>query len=147
MGGVKRLEHVGLVVDDLETVVEFFADLGFEQGGGVMRVEGDWVDRMIGIDGAQMDVVSVSAPDGSGRIELTKFVTAADKEPPQSLSANLLGFRHVAYIVDDLDSIIERLRGKGLDTVGEIVTYGNVFRMCYVGGPEGLIVELAEELN
>ena len=145
-GGALRFDHVGIVVDDLELVTAFFVDLGFERSGP-MRVEGEWVDRVVGLDGVQLDMVSVNAPDGSGRIELTKFHRPTDPAAAQRPAANGLGFRHIAYIVDDLDSVIERLRGKGLDTVGDIVTYEDIFRLCYVGGPEGLIVELAEEIR
>ena len=145
-GGALRFDHVGIVVDDLELVTAFFVDLGFERSDP-MRVEGEWVDRVVGLDGVQLDMVSVNAPDGSGRIELTKFLRPADPEAAQRPPANRLGLRHIAYIVDDLDRVIEGLRGKGLETVGDIVTYEDVFRLCYVGGPEGLIVELAEEIR
>ncbi|WP_433196245.1 VOC family protein [Nocardia sp. CA-107356] len=145
MGGV-RFDHVGVVVDDLELVTAFFVDLGFERSNP-MRIEGEWVDRVIGLDGVQLDMVSVNAPDGSGRLELTKFHRPTDPAATQGPLANRLGFRHIAYVVDDLDGVVERLRGKGLDTVGDIVDYEDIYRLCYIGGPEGLIVELAEQIG
>jgi catechol 2,3-dioxygenase-like lactoylglutathione lyase family enzyme len=145
-GVVRRFDHVGLVVDDLELVTEFFVGLGFERTAP-MRIEDKWVDRVVGLDDVQLEMVSVNAPDGSGRIELTKFHQPVDPATAQSPLPNRLGFRHIAYVVDDIDRVVERLRGKGLDTVGDIVNYEGIFRLCYVGGPEGLIVELAEEIG
>lgn len=146
MGGVQRFDHIGAVVDDLELVTAFFVDLGFERGNP-MRLEGEWMDRVVGLDGVQAEMVTVNAPDGSGRLELTKYHRPADPAAAQSPLANRLGFRHIAYVVDDLDRVVERLRGKGLDTVGDIVNYEDIFRLCYIGGPEGLIVELAERIG
>ncbi|WP_370966584.1 VOC family protein [Amycolatopsis sp. cg9] len=145
-GGVRRFEHVGVIVEDLEAVTAFFADLGFEVAPP-MRIEDEWVDRILGLEGVHAEMVMVNAPDGSGKLELTKFHHPVDPAAPQATAPNRLGFRHIAYIVEDLDSTIELIRAKGLDTVGEIVNYENIFRMCYVRGPEGLIVELAEESN
>ncbi|WP_410633301.1 VOC family protein [Amycolatopsis sp. cmx-4-83] len=149
-GGVRRFEHVGVIVDDLEAVTAFFADLGFEVAAP-MRIEDEWVERILGLEGVRLEMVMVNAPDGSGKLELTKFHhpvdPATDSADAQAPAVNRLGFRHIAYIVGNLDSTIERIRAKGLDTIGEIVNYENIFRMCYVRGPEGLIVELAEESN
>lgn len=146
ISGVQHFDHVGIVVDDLELVTAFFVDLGFERSGS-MRLEDKWIDRVVRLDGVQLEMVSVSAPDGSGRIELTKFHRPADPAAAQGPLANRLGIRHIAYIVDDLDSVVERLRGRGVETVGEIVDFENIFRLCYIGGPEGLIVELAERID
>jgi catechol 2,3-dioxygenase-like lactoylglutathione lyase family enzyme len=143
-GGVRRFDHAGVIVDDLEAVTEFFVDLGFEKGSP-MRIEGDWVDRIIGLEDVRAEMVMVNAPDGSGRLELTKFHRPTDPDGTKDPLANRLGLRHLAYIVEDLDSVLERLRSKGIDTIGDVVNYENIFRLCYVGGPEGLIVELAEE--
>lgn len=146
MSGVRRFDHVGVVVDDLELVTKFFADLGFECGDP-MRLEGAWIGQVVGLEGVELDMVSVSAPDGSGRLELTRFRRPVDPAPAQSPPANRLGFRHIAYEVDDIDGVVERLRANGLDTVGEIVNYEDVYRLCYVAGPESLIVELAERIG
>lgn len=145
-GGVRRFEHVGVIVDDLEAVIAFFAGLGFEVAPP-MRIEEEWVDRILGLEGVRMEMVMVNAPDGSGKLELTKFHHPAGPAAAPAPEVNRLGFRHIAYIVEDLDRTIEGIRAKGLDTIGEIVSYENIFRMCYVRGPEGLIVELAEESN
>jgi catechol 2,3-dioxygenase-like lactoylglutathione lyase family enzyme len=146
MGGVQRFVHAGVVVDDLELVTAFFVDLGFERSDAI-RLEGEWMDRVVGLDGVRAEMVMVSAPDGSGALELTKFHQPADPAAAQSPLANRLGFRHIAYAVNDLDSVVERLRGKGLDTVGDVVNYEDTYRLCYIGGPEGLIVELAEQIG
>ncbi|HEY3867245.1 MAG TPA: VOC family protein [Actinocrinis sp.] len=146
MSGVQRFVHVGVVVEDLERVTAFFADLGFECGEP-MRFEGAWIDRIIGLEGVELDMVFVGAPDGSGQLELTRFRRPADPAGPQSAPANRPGLRHIAYEVDDIDGVVKRLRDGGYDTVGEIVDYEGVFRLCYVAGPEGLIVELAERIG
>ncbi|PWW66489.1 VOC family protein [Actinokineospora spheciospongiae] len=146
MSGVRRFDHVGVVVDDLDLVAGFFVDLGFERGDP-MRVEGGWVDRIVGLDGVRADMVPVNAPDGGGWLELTRFHRPVDPAPAQGPQANRLGFRHVACVVDDLDGVLERLRDKGWGTVGDVVDHENAFRLCYVGGPEGLIVELAERVE
>jgi catechol 2,3-dioxygenase-like lactoylglutathione lyase family enzyme len=146
MGGVQRFDHVGVVVDDLELMTAFFVDLGFERSEP-MRLEGEWIDRVVGLDGVQLEMVSVNAPDGSGRLELTKFQRPTDAAAVQNPLANRRGFRHIAYAVDDLDSVVERLRGKGLTTIGDIVNYEDIFLLCYIGGPEGLIVELAQRIG
>lgn len=142
-----RLDHVGVVVDDLDAVTAFFVDaLGFERDGGA-HVEGAWVDAVVGLDGVRSELVMLRAPDGGGRIELAKFHAPADAAGAQPLPANRLGFRHVAVEVDDLQAIVDGLRAQGLDTVGEIRDYEDVYRLCYVRGPEGLIVELAQRLG
>jgi catechol 2,3-dioxygenase-like lactoylglutathione lyase family enzyme len=145
-GGVRRFDHAGVVVDDLELVTEFFVALGFEKSGP-MRIEGEWVDRVVGLEGVHADMVNVNAPDGSGRLELTKFHRPTDSTPVRSPLSNSLGFRHLAYIVDDVESVVERVRAKGYEPVGDLVNYEDIFLMAYIGGPEGLIVEVAEEIS
>ena len=141
-----RFNHVGVVVDDLDAVAAFFLDLGFERQGGA-RVEGETVDKINGLDGVRAELVMVRTPDGSGMLELVKYHAPADSEGPRPLPANRLGFRHIAIEVDDVNTIVDRLRDKGFDTVGEVRDYGNSYRLCYVRGPEGLIVELAEKIG
>src|SRR5215208_6295565 len=139
--GMLRFDHVGVVVDDLDAVAAFFLALGFERKGGTL-VEGEVVDKINGLDGVRADVVMVRTPDGSGTLELVKYHAPADRQGAQPLPANRLGFRHIAVEVDDLNTIVDGFRAKGFDTVGEVCDYGNVYRLCYVRGPEGLIIEL-----
>ena len=141
-----RFDHVGVIVDDLDAAVAFFLELGFEDGGRGM-VEGEDVDRIVGLDGVRSEFAFVRTPDRSGSLELIKNHAAADTAGPQFLPANRLGYRHVAVEVEDLYGLVERLRVKGFGLVGEVRDYGNVYRLCYVRGPEGLIVELAEKLS
>jgi catechol 2,3-dioxygenase-like lactoylglutathione lyase family enzyme len=140
-----RFDHVGVVVDDLEAVTGFFLGLGFERDGGA-RVEGEAVDRINGLDGVRAEIVMVRTPDGSGKLELVKYHAPADDEGARPWPANRAGFRHVCLQVEDLAGIVERLRGQGLDTVGDVQDYGGSWRLCYLRGPEGLIVELAERI-
>lgn len=144
--GMLRLDHVGVVVDDLDAVAAFFLDLGFEREGGAL-VEGEAVDKINGLDGVRAEVVMVRAPDGSGKLELVKYHAPADNEGPHPVPANRLGFRHIAIEVDDLNTIVDGLRDKGFDTVGEVSNFEDTYRLCYIRGPEGLIVELTEQIT
>ncbi|MFC6823515.1 VOC family protein [Halopelagius fulvigenes] len=141
-----RLDHVGVVVDDLDAAATFFLDLGFElEGGGL--VEGEWVDEVVGLDGIRAEIVMVRTPDGGGKLELIKFHAPADNESAHPLPANRLGFRHIALAVGDLDATVDGLRDRDFDTVGEIREYEDTYRLCYIRGPEGLIVELTEQIT
>jgi len=144
--GMLRFDHVGVVVDDLDAVAAFFVSLGFERERG-MLVAGEIVDRINGLDGVQADIVMVRTPDGSGKLELVKYRTPADTDGVHPWPPNRFGFRHICIEVEDLNGIVDGFRDKGLDTVGEVQDYGNVYRLCYVRGPEGLIVELAEKIT
>lgn len=144
--GVRHFDHVGIVVDDLDAVTAFFLDLGFELEGA-RSIEGEWVDRVVGLDGVQVDMVMVGAPDGSGKLELSKFHAPSDQQGASPAPANRPGIRHLAFVVEDLDAILDRLRDKGLQTVGEVADYKDIYRLCYLRGPEGLIIELAEEVG
>jgi catechol 2,3-dioxygenase-like lactoylglutathione lyase family enzyme len=140
------MEHVGIVVDDLAAAKAFFFELGFEsQGEG--EVEGDWVDRVVGLEGIRVDYAMVQTPDGHGRLELIKFHAPASPDGDRQAPANIPGLRHIAFIVDDLDAVLDRLRSHGAELVGEVERYGSIFRLCYIRGPEGIIVELAERLG
>lgn len=143
--GLLRLDYVGVVVDDLDAVAAFFRDLGFEREGGAV-VEGEAVDKITGLDGVRAEVVMVRVPDGSGKLELVKYDAPADIEGTPPVAANRLGFRHIAIDVDDLDTIVDGLRANGFDTVGEVRDFEDIYRLCYVRGPEGLIIELAEQI-
>lgn len=142
-----RFEHVGVVVDDLDAAADFFLDLGFEREGGAFLAEGEWVDKVVGLDGARVEGIMVRTPDGTGKLELVKFHAPSDDEGVHPLPANRLGFRHIALEVNGLQTIVDGLRSRGFDTVGEIRDYEGIYRLCYVRGPEGLIVELAERIT
>jgi catechol 2,3-dioxygenase-like lactoylglutathione lyase family enzyme len=141
-----HFNHVGVVVDDLDAVAAFFVGLGFEREGGTL-VEGEVVDRINGLDGVRADIVMVRTPDRSGKLELVKYHAPVDDNGVHPLPPNRLGFRHIAIEVDDLNVIVDGLRDQGFDTVGEVQDYGTFYRLCYVRGPEGLIVELAQPLG
>jgi catechol 2,3-dioxygenase-like lactoylglutathione lyase family enzyme len=143
--GMLRSDHVGVVVDDLEAVTAFFSALGFEREGGAL-VEGEAVDKINGLDGVRAELVMVRTPDGGGKLELVKRPAPADNQGPHPLPANRLGFRHIALEINDPNTIVAGLGDKGFDTVGEVQDYEGIYRLCYVRGPEGLIVEFAEQI-
>jgi catechol 2,3-dioxygenase-like lactoylglutathione lyase family enzyme len=141
------MDNVLIVVDDLDAVIAFFVELGMElEGRG--PVEGRWVERVIGIDDVRQDVAMLRIPDGHGRIELAKFHTPQAVRPePRTAPANTLGIRRVMFAVDDVEDVVARLRAHGAELVGEIAQYEDVYRLCYVRGPEGIIVGLAQQLG
>jgi catechol 2,3-dioxygenase-like lactoylglutathione lyase family enzyme len=141
-----RMDHVGIVVEDLDAAVEFFSAIGLEREGGT-TVEGEMVDRVIGLEGARSDVVMMGTPGGGTKLELTRFHSppAAAGEP--DAPSNALGLRHVIFEVEDLRGTVARLEGLGATLVGEIVDYGDSYTLCYLRGPAGVIVELAEKLG
>jgi catechol 2,3-dioxygenase-like lactoylglutathione lyase family enzyme len=144
--GVTNFVHVGLVVEDLDETVRFLAQLGFHCGEpGVFS--GDWIGRIIGLENVTVEVVMARAPDGTDVFEVVRFhsPSAGAREPAPA--ANRPGLRHIAFKVDDLHGVVDRVREAGWETVGEIVDFESTFLLCYVRGPEGLIVELAERLD
>jgi catechol 2,3-dioxygenase-like lactoylglutathione lyase family enzyme len=142
---IQRMDHVGVVVDDLAGATAFFVELGLElQGEG--SVEGDWVDRIVGLEGVRAELAMVKAPDGGGRLELVKFHAPSSPAGDSYVPANVPGLRHVSFEVDDLDAALVRVRGHGAELVGEVESGGG-YRLCYIRGPEGIIVELAERLG
>jgi len=142
---VQRMEHVGIVVEDLPAAIEFFVELGLGvQGEG--SVEGGWVDRIVGLDGVRADFAIMQTPDGNGRLELTKFHSPSSPAGDGQAPANTPGILHILFAVDDIDAVVARLRARGAELVGEVVSYENVYRLCYIRGPEGIIIELAERL-
>ena len=142
---IQRMDHVGVVVDDLAAATAFFVDLGLElQGEG--SVEGDWVDRIVGLEGVRAELAMVQAPGGGGRLELVKFHAPSGPAGERDEAANAPGLRHVSFLVDELDAVLARLRGHGAELVGEVESGGG-YRLCYVRGPAGIIVELAEQLG
>jgi catechol 2,3-dioxygenase-like lactoylglutathione lyase family enzyme len=144
--GVERMEHVGIVVDDLEAAKAFFVELGLDvQGEG--SADGAWVDRVVGLEGIQVDFVMMETPDGGGRLELVKFRAPPSPAGDRQVPANMPGLRHLAFRVDDIDDAVARLRAHGGELVGEVENYRDMFRLCYLRGPAGMIVELAERLG
>ncbi|MCD6030990.1 MAG: glyoxalase [Thermomicrobiales bacterium] len=144
---IRRMDNVLIVVDDLEAATAFFVELGMELEGRALN-EGDWVDRTVGLDGVRADIVMLRTPDGHGRVELSKFHTPpAISSEPQNAPANTLGIRRIMFAVDDIEDVIARLRTHGADLVGEVAQYENSYRLCFVRGPEGIIIGLAEQLR
>jgi catechol 2,3-dioxygenase-like lactoylglutathione lyase family enzyme len=144
---VLRMDNVLLVVDDLEAAKAFFAELGLELEGEA-TVEGPSVDRLIGLEGVRATVASMRTPDGHGRIELDKFHTpAAVRGEPEDAPVNALGIRRIMFAVDDIENVLGRLRSHGAEVIGDVVQYEDRHRLCYVRGPEGIIVALAEQLS
>ena len=140
------MEHVGIVVDDLAAATEFFVELGLElQGEG--PVEGRWVDRVNGLEGVRSDIAMMRTPDGHGRLELSKYHTPSGPGGDPRAPANALGIRHVTFAVEGIDDILDRLRAHGAELVGELEQYENSYRLCYIRGPEGIILELAEQIG
>ena len=144
---VQRLEHIGIVVDDLAAATAFFAALGLESEGEA-SVEGASVDRINGLEGVRADVVILRTPDGNGKVELAKYRSPSyDGDPDRPAPANAPGIRHILFVVDDIEASLAALRAHGGELVGELVNYENSYSLCYVRGPAGIIVELAEELG
>jgi catechol 2,3-dioxygenase-like lactoylglutathione lyase family enzyme len=143
---IERMDHVGIVVDDLAAATAFFAELGLELQGEA-RVEGGPVDRVVGLEGIRAEIAMMETPDGHGRVELSKFQAPSGPGADLTAPANTPGIRHLAFKVDDLDAIVAGLRARGVELVGEVERVGGSYRLCYVRGPEGIIVELAEKIG
>ncbi|TDD33570.1 VOC family protein [Actinomadura sp. KC06] len=144
---IRRMDNVLIVVEDLEAAIAFFAELGMEQEGRTV-VEGDWAGRVIGLEGVRTDIVMMRTPDGHGRVELSKFHTpAAISSEPRNAPANTLGMRRIMFLVEDLDDVIARLRTHGAELVGEVAQFEDSYRLCFIRGPEGLILGLSEQLG
>jgi len=144
---IKRLDHISIVVDDLAAAIAFFTTLGLTVEGEA-PVEGPWVDRVNRLEGVQVDIVMMVTPDGHGRLELTKFRNPKLVESEPAIAPpNTLGLRSVMFAVENLDDTIARLRLNGAELIGEVAQYEDVYRLCYMRGPAGIIVALAEELT
>jgi catechol 2,3-dioxygenase-like lactoylglutathione lyase family enzyme len=144
---IQRMDNVGVVVDDLAAATAFFVELGLELEGEA-PVAGPWVDGVTGLDDVRVDIAMLRTPDGHGRLELTKFRTpAAVSAYPGSAPPNTLGLRRVMFAVDDINDTVARLRGHGAELVGRVEQYADSYRLCYVRGPAGIIVALAEQLG
>jgi catechol 2,3-dioxygenase-like lactoylglutathione lyase family enzyme len=144
---LQRMDNVLIVVEDLEGATAFFVELGMELEGEA-QVEGRWVDQTVGLDGVRADIAMMRAPDGHGRVELTKFHTPpAVRAEPESAPANALGIRRIMFAVQDIDDVVARLRSHGAELLGEIAQYEDIHRLCFMRGPEGIIIGLAEQLS
>jgi catechol 2,3-dioxygenase-like lactoylglutathione lyase family enzyme len=142
-----RMDNVLIVVDDLEATKAFFAELGMELEGEATN-EGPSVDQVVGLDGVRCDIAMMRTPDGHGRVELAKFHTPpAVRAEPENAPANALGIRRIMFAVGDIDDVVARLRGHGGELVGEIAQYEDSYRLCFMRGPEGIIIGLAEQLS
>src|SRR3954462_13340545 len=142
-----RMDNVLIVVEDLEAAKAFFAELGMELEGET-TVEGPSVDRTVGLDGVRADITMMRTPDGHGRVELTRFHTPpAVRAEPENAPANALGIRRIMFTVEDIDDVVARLRSHGAELLREIAQYEDIYRVCFVRGPEGIIIGLAEQLN
>jgi catechol 2,3-dioxygenase-like lactoylglutathione lyase family enzyme len=143
---IQRMDHVGVVVDDLAAATAFFVELGLELQGEA-SVEGGWVDRVVGLDGVRAEIAMMKTADGHGRLELTMFHAPSGQRGDGNAPANAPGIRHLAFEVDDIDAVVAGLRARGAELVGDVERYGDIYRLCYVRGPEGIIVELAERIG
>lgn len=146
-GKLLRMDNVLIVVEDLEAVKAFFVELGMELEGET-TVEGPWVDRVVGLKGVRADITMMRTPDGHSRVELTKFHTPpAVRAEPERAPTNTLGIRRIMFAVEAVDEVVARLRRHGAELVGEIAQYEDLYRLCFVRGPEGIIIGLAEQLH
>ena len=144
---IRRMDNVLIVVDDLEAAIAFFVELGMELEG-TDAVEGNWVDRVVGLDSVRADIVMMRTPDGHSRVELTKFHTPpAVRAEPEDAPANALGIRRIMFAVEGIDDVVARLRAHGAELLDEIAQYEDSYRLCFVRGPEGIIIGLAEQLS
>jgi catechol 2,3-dioxygenase-like lactoylglutathione lyase family enzyme len=140
------MDHVGIVVGDLAAAIAFFAELGLVLQGEA-SAEGRWVDRVVGLDGVRAEIAMMQTPDGHGRVELAKFHSPPSPDGDAHAPANAPGIRHITFAVEDVDAVVAGLRAHGAELVGELERYEDRYRLCYVRGPEGIIVELAERIG
>ena len=143
---IQRMDHVGIVVDDLASAKAFFVELGLKVQGE-WSAEGGWVDRIVGLEGVRTENAMLATPDGHGRLELSKFHAPPAPGGDRQAPANTPGIRHLTFAVDDIDAVVARLRARGAELVGEMERYEDSYRLCYVRGPEGILVELAERIG
>ena len=143
---VKRMDNVGIVVEDLGATIDFFRDLGLEREGRAM-VEGEWAGRVTGLGDQRVEIAMMRTPDAQGRLELSRFLTPPVVADHRNAPVNALGYLRVMFAVDDLGETLERLRKHGAQLVGDVVQYKDAYRLCYIRGPEGLLIGLAQELR
>jgi len=143
---LKRLDNVGIVVESLDDAISFFAELGLKLEGRT-TIEGEWAGRVTGLGSQRVDIAMLATPDGHGRLELSRFLSPPVVADHREAPVNALGYLRVMFTVDDLDETLVRLRKRGAQLVGEVVQYEEAYRLCYIRGPEGLLIGLAEELG
>src|ERR671936_1445435 len=143
---VQRMDNVGIVVADLPTTIAFFRELGLELEGQA-TIEGEWAGRVTGLGDQRVEAAMMRTPDGHGRIELSRFITPPVVADHRNAPVNALGYLRVMFAVDDLDDTLVRLREHGAQLVDEVVQYEDVYRLCYVRGPEGILIGLAEQIG
>ena len=143
---VKRMDNVGIVVESLDGAISFFVELGLRLEGRAM-IEGEWAGRVTGLGNQHVEIAMLVTPDGHSRLELSRFLTPPVVADHRNDPVNALGYLRVMFAVDDLDETLVRLRARGAQLVGEVVQYEQSYRLCYIRGPEGLLIGLAEELN
>src|SRR5512138_1229976 len=143
---IKRMDNMGIVVESLDTAISFFTELGLQLEGRAM-VEGEWAGRVTGLGNQQVEIAMMVTPDGHSRLELSRFVTPPVVADHRNAPVNALGYLRVMFAVDDLDETLARLRKHGAQLVGEVVQYENSYKLCYIRGPEGLLIGLAEQLR
>jgi catechol 2,3-dioxygenase-like lactoylglutathione lyase family enzyme len=148
MTKTKRLElnNVGIVVEDLDAAIEFFTDLGLELEGRA-PIAGDWADGVTGLRGMRVEIAMLRTPDGHGRLELSRFLAPRVVTDHRGAAVNALGYLRVMFTVEDIDDTLARLRKRGAELVGQVVQYQDVYRLCYIRGPEGILLGLAQELG
>jgi len=143
---LKRMDNIGVVVEDLATTIDFFRELGLELEGR-STIEGEWAGRVTGLGNQQVEIAMMRTPDGHGRLELSRFLRPPVVADHRNAPVNALGYLRVMFTVDNIDETLERLRKRGAQLVGEIVRYQDAYRLCYIRGPEGLLIGLAQELR
>lgn len=143
---IHRIDHVGVIVDDLPAAKAFFLDLGLEVQGEA-TLEGAWLDQIVGLNDVKTDIVMLQMPDGQANLELAKFYTPSDERGMQPSVANTLGIRHIAFAVEDIEAVVATLQQKGVEIFSDIQCYEDSYKLCYVRGPEGIILELAEQIT
>ena len=143
---LKRMDNVGIVVESLDAAISFFAELGLRLEGRAM-VEGEWAGRVTGLGNQRVEIAMLVTPDGHSRLELSRFLTPPVVADHRNAPVNALGYLRVMFTVDDIDETLARLRARGAQLVGEVVQYEKAYRLCYIRGPEGLLIGLAEELR
>ena len=143
---VKRMDNVGIVVEDLDTAIEFFTELGLTLEGR-MPIEGEWSGRVTGLRGQRVEIAMMRTPDGHNRLELSRFEAPAIASDHRNAPVNSLGYLRVMFTVEDINDTVARLRKLGASVVDEVVNYENIYRLCYIRGPEGILIGLAQELG
>ncbi len=143
---LKRMDNIGIVVEDLDKVVDFFRELGLELEGQA-TIEGEWAGRVTGLGDQHVEIAMMRTPDGHNRLELSRFIRPAVIADHRTAPVNALGYLRAMFAVDDIDDTLQRLRKHGAELEGEVVDYQDVYRLCYIRGPEGLLIGLAQELK